>query len=73
MFIWDISNEKYHKGFPYTNINKILGKNNKIAKIPIAKCVFINISITQNKKEQSEFKSIFLNCLGVTVYGTLCA
>jgi hypothetical protein len=27
MYEWDIANEKYHKGFPYDNIEKILKKN----------------------------------------------
>lgn len=30
MFVWDIINEEYHKGNPYTIIIKILGKNDKL-------------------------------------------
>lgn len=30
VFYWDILHEKRHKGYPYTNIIKILGRNNKL-------------------------------------------
>jgi hypothetical protein len=30
MFVWDIVNEKYHKGNPYIIIIKIIGKNDKL-------------------------------------------
>ena len=43
MFIWDIQNEKYHKGYPYKNIIKILGNIQKLIQLKSPFCIRITL------------------------------
>jgi hypothetical protein len=74
MFIWNIDNEKYHKGYPYKNILKILGKHTKIAvnySDNIIEFTFIKYNndglkkyielVSVNKNERTDLFNIQLN------------